>query len=115
MKLTPRQTDVLGEWLKGRINKQIAFELGLSSETVKIHLRRIYRKMGVLDCVAKTSDQYVDIAVRLATETDYRAGVRDKILAARDRIYEDVEAARELEKFLIKVARPSGSSSSRRR
>lgn len=46
MRLTPRETEVLACLLKGRLNKQIAFEFGMSQAMVKSHLRRVYRKIG---------------------------------------------------------------------
>ena len=46
MKLTPRERQVLAHWLRGKMNKQIAYDLDLSPETVKVYLRRVYRKFG---------------------------------------------------------------------
>jgi predicted O-linked N-acetylglucosamine transferase (SPINDLY family) len=60
-----------------------------------------YRKMGVLDCVARDRNEYVRIAVRLATDRAWQQEVRSKILAARPVIYEDGEVVRELERFLV--------------
>jgi predicted O-linked N-acetylglucosamine transferase (SPINDLY family) len=60
-----------------------------------------YRKMGVLDCVARDTGEYVRIAVRLATDRAWQQEVRSKILAARKVIYEDMEVVRELERFLV--------------
>jgi predicted O-linked N-acetylglucosamine transferase (SPINDLY family) len=48
-----------------------------------------YRKMGVLDCVARDRHEYVQIAVRLATDRAWQREVRSKILAAHRAIYED--------------------------
>ena len=59
----------------------------------------VYRAMGVLDCVAGSRQQYVDLAVRLACDATYRAGVREKILAGCDRIFHRDDAVRELEDF----------------
>jgi FixJ family two-component response regulator len=44
-KLTPREREVLREVAKGRLNKQIAFELGISEITVKLHRGNVTRKM----------------------------------------------------------------------
>ncbi len=45
--LTKRETEIL-EWLcRGLPNKLIAEELGLSIETVRVHLKRIYEKLHV--------------------------------------------------------------------
>src|SRR5262249_4672366 len=44
-KLTPREREVLREVVKGRQNKQIAFDLGISEITVKLHRGNATRKM----------------------------------------------------------------------
>lgn len=45
--LSHRETEIL-EWLtKGLGNKEIADRLGLSTETIRVHLRRIYHKLHV--------------------------------------------------------------------
>src|SRR5438128_1529305 len=44
--LTPREREVLAWVSSGRLNKQIAAELGLAEITVKIHRGRIMQKMG---------------------------------------------------------------------
>jgi FixJ family two-component response regulator len=43
--LTPRERQVLGEVALGRLNKQIAFDLGISEVTVKLHRGNVMRKM----------------------------------------------------------------------
>ena len=45
--LTPAQTRVLHAMAGGRLNKQIAFDLGLSEITVKAHVKAILKKLGV--------------------------------------------------------------------
>lgn len=45
--LTPRERQVLREVAYGRLNKQIAFELGISEVTVKLHRGNVMRKMQV--------------------------------------------------------------------
>ena len=58
-----------------------------------------YQKMGVLDTVASSAAQYVDLAVRLATDADYNADVRSRLTAASPRLYEDHSAVVELTAF----------------
>jgi FixJ family two-component response regulator len=43
--LTPRERQVLHEVARGRVNKQIAFDLGISEVTVKLHRANVMRKM----------------------------------------------------------------------
>jgi PAS domain S-box-containing protein len=45
--LTPRQAEVLRLLEQGRSTKQIADELHLSPETVRNHVRRLFRALGV--------------------------------------------------------------------
>lgn len=45
--LTPRELEVLKHVAKGRLNKQIAFDLTISEVTVKLHRSNAMRKMGL--------------------------------------------------------------------
>jgi DNA-binding NarL/FixJ family response regulator len=47
--LTPRESEVLRQLASGLTNKEIAEELDISFETVKEHVQRILRKIGVSD------------------------------------------------------------------
>ncbi|MGY3120314.1 FixJ family two-component response regulator [Bradyrhizobium sp. S3.14.4] len=44
--LTPREREVLHKVMGGRLNKQIAFDLGISEVTVKLHRSNAMRKMA---------------------------------------------------------------------
>ena len=57
--LSPRQREVLKEMAAGRRNKQIAWRLGLSEKTVKMHRALLLDKLGL----TTTAD-----AIRLAVE-----------------------------------------------
>ncbi len=46
-RLTPRERNVFQLVLRGRLNKQIAFELGIVEKTVKVHRSRVMRKLEV--------------------------------------------------------------------
>ena len=58
--LTRREVDVFRRILLGRLNKQIARDLGISEKTVKVHRARLMAKMR-----AKHVAQLVKFAVRL--------------------------------------------------
>jgi FixJ family two-component response regulator len=45
--LTPREREVMALVVAGRLNKQIAHDLGASIKTVKVHRARVMTKMGV--------------------------------------------------------------------
>ena len=44
-RLTPRERQVMAHVVSGRLNKQIAADLGTSEITVKVHRQRVMRKM----------------------------------------------------------------------
>ena len=46
-KLTPREREVLSHVVAGRLNKQIAGDLGTVEKTIKFHRSRMMRKLGV--------------------------------------------------------------------
>lgn len=45
--LTPREHEVLRHLLAGRLNKQVAADIGTVEKTVKVHRSRILQKLGV--------------------------------------------------------------------
>jgi len=45
--LTPRELEVLKHVVSGRLNKQIAAELGINERTVKLHRTNLTRRLGV--------------------------------------------------------------------
>jgi DNA-binding NarL/FixJ family response regulator len=57
--ITPKETEVLRHAADGNSNKQIAYRMGLSEETVKTHMRNI---LGKLD--AKDRSQAIVIALK---------------------------------------------------
>jgi FixJ family two-component response regulator len=47
MTLTPREREVLTHVVAGRLNKQIAGDLGTVEKTIKVHRSRVMEKLGV--------------------------------------------------------------------
>jgi RNA polymerase sigma factor (sigma-70 family) len=43
--LTPREREVFALVVTGMLNKQIAFEMGISEKTIKVHRARVMQKM----------------------------------------------------------------------
>jgi hypothetical protein len=56
--LSPRQREILVHMAAGKLNKQIAYELGLSERTVKMHRSSVIRTLGV-----RTSADAIRMAV----------------------------------------------------
>jgi FixJ family two-component response regulator len=46
VQLTPRQRQIVKKIIEGKLTKQIAAELSLSENTIKVHRRRIMERMG---------------------------------------------------------------------
>jgi FixJ family two-component response regulator len=57
--LTPREREVMASVVTGRLNKQIAHDLGISEITVKVHRGQVMRKMRAssLPDLARMADQ----------------------------------------------------------
>src|SRR5690606_14878731 len=51
-RLTPREREVFEHVIRGELNKEIAFALGISEKTVKVHRGRVMEKMEA-DSVAE--------------------------------------------------------------
>ena len=57
--LTPRETEILSYIAQGYLNKQIAFRLGISEQTIKNHVTSILRKLN-----ANARTEAVVVAIR---------------------------------------------------
>jgi len=63
------------------------------------HTQAMYRSMGIDELVARTPEEYVDVALRAATDAAWRAGLRQRILAANAVLFENDSVVREFERF----------------
>jgi predicted O-linked N-acetylglucosamine transferase (SPINDLY family) len=68
----------------------------------------LYKQMEMLDCVARDREDYVDIAVRLGSDSDYRSAMGKRILEANEVIFENRAGVAELERFLLGLTMASG-------
>jgi predicted O-linked N-acetylglucosamine transferase (SPINDLY family) len=64
----------------------------------------ILERLGLADLVAADDDAYVDLAVRLGSDAQARATVRERMAAARDVLYGDTAPIRALEAHLWRWA-----------
>jgi FixJ family two-component response regulator len=58
--LTPRELQVMGQVIRGRLNKQIAADLGTGEKTVKVHRARVMSKM-----MARSVAELVQLGARV--------------------------------------------------
>jgi predicted O-linked N-acetylglucosamine transferase (SPINDLY family) len=88
-----------------------AVECGLPVVTIEGRFMRgrlasgILRRMGLDELVVNDSTAYVDLAVKLASNADYRNITRARIEASRVVVFNELAPVRALEEFLINVSR----------
>ena len=73
------------------------------------HTAAILTRIGVTDTIAATTDEYVNIAVRLAGDPAERAAVRARVAAGKHRAYGDLAPIRAMEEFLARAVAQAGS------
>jgi predicted O-linked N-acetylglucosamine transferase (SPINDLY family) len=86
-----------------------AFALGKPVVTLPSEFQRgrhalaCYRLLGIEECIATSTAEYVDLAVRLANDRAFRATVQAKIERTSPALFESAAAARELESFFVET------------
>ena len=89
----------------GSITSLDAFEGGTPVVSMKQFRARpaltvaLYDIMNVSCCVAASVDEYVEMAVRIASDDELRRRIRSSLDAARFRLYESMDAVLEIEAF----------------
>ncbi len=58
-----------------------------------------YLEMGIEDCIASTPEEYIDIAVKVASDRKIRKDISERILEKCDVLYDNPECAIELAEF----------------
>ena len=61
----------------------------------------LYKRMDIMDCVAHTPEDYIRIAVRVASDPCCREDIKSRILARHSMIFEDPGMVRDLEQKLL--------------
>lgn len=70
--LTERESEILSFVVSGKLNKQTAFELGIVENTVKVHRRRVMKKMhaeSVAELVVMTQKLHLPQSSRIQAGT----------------------------------------------
>ncbi len=63
------------------------------------HTQAMYRKMGILECIARDPADYIDIAVQLGRDRTRARMLRARILMHSGALYEDRRVVEEFERF----------------
>jgi protein O-GlcNAc transferase len=66
----------------------------------------ILKRMGLQELVARSEDDYIDLAVRICRDDAYRAHLRQRIEAQRGILFDDPAPIRALEEFITRIAGP---------
>jgi two-component system, LuxR family, response regulator FixJ len=74
-RLTPRERQVMVQVIRGRLNKQIAAELGTGEKTVKVHRARVMSKMA-----ARSVAELVQLAARVGVAIEPDLGASAGVL-----------------------------------
>ncbi len=67
------------------------------------HTQAMYRKMGILDCIAVDRRQYVDLAVRIANDPAHAHALRERLVAGNHVLFEDRKVVDEFERFFVEA------------
>jgi len=67
------------------------------------HSMGILKMMGVEETIASSKEEYVKIAIRIGTDTEYRQYMRRLVAQNKHKLYNDLKPVRALEEFLFDV------------
>jgi RNA polymerase sigma factor (sigma-70 family) len=87
--LTPREREVMAHVIRGRLNKQIAAEMGIGEKTIKVHRARMMSKMG-----ARSVADLVRLGARVGVEIEPALGTGATALSWRQPRYPNITTAR---------------------
>ncbi|MDJ0796774.1 MAG: tetratricopeptide repeat protein [Calothrix sp. MO_167.B12] len=75
------------------------------------HVLGILKMMGIEETIASSKEEYVQIAIRLGTDAEYRQHISQLIAENKHKLYNDLKPVRALEEFLIDVVgKPKAST-----
>ena len=61
----------------------------------------ILRRMGMTELIASNEEEYINLVVRLVEDRAYREAIKEKMIANRSVLFDDLTPIRALEEFLI--------------
>jgi predicted O-linked N-acetylglucosamine transferase (SPINDLY family) len=67
------------------------------------HSYGILQMLGVTDTIAKNEDEYIEIAVKLGLETEWRKSIVEQMVTRHSYLYNDKTCVEALEDFYRRV------------
>ncbi|MDJ0674259.1 MAG: tetratricopeptide repeat protein [Calothrix sp. MO_167.B42] len=67
------------------------------------HVMAILKMMGIEETIASSKEEYVQIAIRLGKDVEYRQHISNLIAQNKHKLYNDLKPVRALEEFLFDV------------
>lgn len=68
------------------------------------HAYGMLKMLGITETIAQTEQNYIDIAVRLGLDKQWRRTIAEKMISNHDRLFEDLACVRDLEAFYQQVS-----------
>jgi predicted O-linked N-acetylglucosamine transferase (SPINDLY family) len=75
------------------------------------HSSAILRRLGVTETIAHSVEEYVEIAVGLGQDREWRAQILQRMSAGHGSLFGDTSSVRALEEFFLHVVREAGAQS----
>jgi protein O-GlcNAc transferase len=69
------------------------------------HTLAILKMMGIEETIAATKDEYVQIAIRLGKDAEYRQYISQQVAENKHKLYGDLKPVRALEDFLLQLVK----------
>ena len=76
------------------------------------HTMAILTMMGITETIAQDKEQYIQIAVRLGQDANYRQHIAQQIARNKYKLYQDLTPVRALEDFLLQIVNKPRRSNS---
>jgi protein O-GlcNAc transferase len=76
------------------------------------HSMAILKMMGIEETIAQTKDEYVQMAVRLGQDAEYRQQIKKQVAENKYKLYRDFKPVRALEDFILNAVGKSKSKKS---
>jgi len=86
-----------------------AIACGLPVVTLPTELMRgrqsygIFKTLGIMDTVASSETEYIEIAVRLGSDSSWRESISQRMRANHHLLYDDITCVKALEQFFVEV------------